>query len=127
MPTLSNGTTTLIPTGDYKAGTYNSQVYTLLVGQSHIVASADRNSWPATGSDVISLTVNVSFDSGNAFQLLLGFTSIGGDITNPWTQIVEAQSHLAMDVPQPDSPNRQIKATATLFTGINTAVSLTVS
>jgi hypothetical protein len=127
MPTLPNGTTTLLPTGNYKVGTFNTQIYTLLVGQSHIVAAADRNKWPDIGSDVVSLTVNVSFDAGATTELLAAFTAGGGDIMDFSGQTVITQSDVRIDVPQPDNPNREVQAIVTTFAALNTAVYVTMS
>jgi hypothetical protein len=126
MPTLPNGTTTLLPTGNYNAGTFNSQVYTLLVGQSHIVVAADRNNWSNIGSDLISLTVNVSFDAGKTTQLLAAFTAGGGDIMDFVGQNVIAQSDVRIDVPQISNPNREVQAIVTTFAALNTAVYVTM-
>jgi hypothetical protein len=126
MPTVPNGTTEIIPTRNYNAGTFSTQPWDLQVGQSQITIMADRNGWPDTGADVISLRFDISF-GGGPVQVLAGFTARGGDLINPWTGQLLAQSSFSTNIPQPENPNRQITATATIFSRINTAASMTVT
>jgi cyclophilin family peptidyl-prolyl cis-trans isomerase len=126
MPTLPNGTTTLLPTGNYKAGTFTSPVYDLQVNQSQVSVAADRNNWPDTGSDVVSVVVSLSFDNWTTQQVLAGFTAPGGNLTDPWGGS-GAQSWFSVEIPQPENPNRQVKADVTTYARINTAVHVTVS
>lgn len=127
MPTLANGTTEVIPRRNYNEGTFATpSTWTLQTGQSKLTMMADRNSWPDTGADVVKVQFDISYDGGTTRQLLGSFTARGGDITNPWTGAVETQSSFSLALPQPDNPNRSLFGAATIYTRINTAVSLTV-
>ena len=127
MLILPNGTTQVIPTGDYAAGTHQSPVASLQAAQSHITIMADRNSWPDTGADVVSLTCDISFDGGSTFSFLAGFTARGGNLTNPFTGQPQTISSFSISVPQIGNANRQLRLNATLSTALNTAASVTVS
>jgi hypothetical protein len=124
---LQNGTTQVLQTRNYNPGTFTSPALDMQVGQSKVTMAADRNSWPDTGSDVIKVLFEVSLDGGTNWQLLGAFIAAGGTVINPWTQQPQTQSTFTVDVPQPDNTTRQIRASATVFSRINTAVSITVS
>lgn len=127
MPTLPNGKTVALATQTYQPGTFTSPVLSLAAGQSTITIEAARNSWPDTGTDVLSLVFNLSFDSGSTWQLLVGFTARGGDIINPFTHVLETKSSFTASIPQPENTNRRVQAVATIITAINTSVSVTVN
>jgi hypothetical protein len=127
MATLPTGKTVALPAQTYQPGTHTSPKLSLAVGQSSIEIEAARNSWPDTGSAVVSVVVNISFDAGNTFQLLAGFTAGGGDVINPFTKTLETKSSFGVPIPQPQNANRQVQAIATIFSAINTSVSVTVN
>jgi len=127
MATLPDGTTQVIPTGTYPAATHVSPAVSLTPTQSKITVTADRNSWPDTGSNVVSLTVDISFNGGLTFSFLCGFTAVGGNSTNPFTGLPQTTSGFSMALPQVGNANRQLRVSITLFVSLNTAASVTVS
>lgn len=127
MAVLQNGTTQVLPTRNYNAGTTNVPAQELQIGQSKINIAMDRNNWPDNGGNVVECRFDISYDNGATKQLLAGFGCAGGNIVNPWTNQVQAQSSVELAIPQPENPNRQITAIVTVYVRINTAVYVTVS
>jgi hypothetical protein len=126
LATLPNGTTVILPTMDYSAGTYNQNL-NLSVGQKHIVATADRNNWPISPAVVAGMTVNISFDGGKTSQLLFSYATGGGVVNDFVTGQPLTTTTASIDVPQPSNPNRQITLIVTTYVTLNTSVAVTMS
>lgn len=123
MPALVKDTrTTLLPTQTVQPGAFNSPVYDVPAGVTRIEASVDRNAWPDTGADVVSVTVEQSLDGGNAWDLLVKFTSRGGVALDKLGNAL-ARSYVIANV----APGSKVRASAAVISAINTRVELLVS
>ena len=127
MATLPDGTTTVLQKRVYQAGTFISPAVSLSPTQSHITITAERDSWPDTGSNVVSASITISYDAGSTWLQLCSFAASGGDIINPWTHQIEPVSSLAIDLPQVGNQNRQVQVAATVAVSLTTAVTITVT
>jgi hypothetical protein len=115
------------PRANYPAGQYpSSQNVSLTVGQSTLLVSASRQSWTSIGSDVVKVEIDISFDGGTTWQLLIGFTASGGTVLDP-NSVQATQSSASIGIPQPDNPNRVIRALMQTFTTLSTLVQVTVN
>jgi hypothetical protein len=127
MARKSKTTSEITPFGTYPPGTYTPPNVNLKRGQTTATATATRQNWPDIGSDVISMTVNISFDGGNTWQLLVGFTARGGDLINPATGMAVTESAVTTSLPQPNNPNRVISSVITTYVTLNSTVAVTVN
>jgi hypothetical protein len=73
------------------------------------------------------MTVNISFDGGTTFHLLLGFTAAGGNLIDPFTQQPIIASTATTALPQPSNPNRVVGGSITTFATLTSSVSVTVN
>jgi hypothetical protein len=128
IPTATSGKSLKAaqPRATYPPGTYPLQKYNLSKGQTSASASATRQNWPDIGEDVLSLILNISFDSGNTWQLLLGFTAAGGNLIDMDGKAVTTSTASTI-LPQPDNPNRQLSGTVTIFATLTSTVTVTVN
>ena len=116
-----------LATKTYQPGVYTSPKLLLSPTQSQITLTAARNNWPDTGADVLSISANASFDGGQTWSFLSGFTAPGGAIVNPWTGQTETASSFMIGIPQVGNANRMVQVIATVITAINASVSVTVN
>lgn len=125
MPTKPKftGSVPMIITGTYVAGTYQATTV-IPVNISTVMFIADRNSWPNTGADVITVTIDVSTDGGQNWTFYAGFTSAGGDIINDRGQTL-SQTFGEFTIPQ-SLWGATARVTCNLAVTLNTQISVLV-
>lgn len=115
--------TTVLPLHTYPAGTA-SGTSAIASGLNLITIQATRNSWPATGSDVISCNAEISYDNGITFEFLAGFTTSGGDIFR--RGVLQGQSNIEIPLPRPELSTRVVRVTLTTFVKLQTSIAIQV-
>ena len=112
---------------NYPPGTYTSGNIKLKATDSSATGTCTRNNWATVTGDIASLTINISFDGGTTWQLLVGFTTAGGNPIDPATGLPAAASSVTASIPQVGNPNRILKGTLQVFSQLTTTVSYSVS
>lgn len=98
------------------------------VGMTKCVVRLPRNGWPvrpgvAKAGEVVEATVEISFDGGQTWPFLRGVGSHGGDYFNRRGDLV-VETTLSFDVPEPDNPQRRVRATLETHVPLTTRVDL---
>ena len=113
---MTTTTTVLLPLNNYGPGSFNGSV-AVPVGVYHATLIAKRDNWPDIGGDILSLSLDVSYDNGSTWQFLVSATTPGGVPGLPYTKI-------GTSIPQPLNANRRIRGTVSLGTVISTEIKL---
>ena len=123
MPTFVKGVpTTLLPSNTYAPAARQSQVFTVPASITSVKVEAWRNSWPVTGSDVITIAVEHSTDDGATWEELVSFSAPGGDLPAKGGGIL-AKSFVTTQLFTGD----QVRLTGENFVTLNTQIDVTVS
>lgn len=74
-----------------------------------------RNGWqarPGHGKDaeVIECSIELSYDGGNTWEFFVGFGAPGGDLFDRRGDLL-VESSVQLSLPQPEHPNRLVRAT----------------
>lgn len=123
MPTFVKGVpTTLLPSNTYSPAARQSQVFTVPASISSVKVEAWRNSWPVTGVNVITVSVEHSTDGGDTWEPLLTFAAPGGDLPAKGGGIL-AKSFGTTQL----FPGEQVRLTGENFVLLNTQIDVTVN
>jgi hypothetical protein len=110
---------------DYPAGLDRSADMPLDVGVTRIQLTLTRVNWPDLGAEsVVEAMLEISLDGGQTWPVLAGFTTLGGQ------SMMDGQpvniSACNCPVPQPQNPNRRVRARVTTAAQIRTALTVEV-
>jgi hypothetical protein len=94
------------------------------LGQTKYEVYASREAWPITGGNVIQVTAEISFDGGENWEHLVGFTADGVDRIDPNSGLMGTESGATVTLPEPDNPNRRIRTKMNVLTPLKTAVNV---
>lgn len=124
--------TITVPSRSYNPGTRTVTIPNLSTDDNGIKIVLTRESWAATGSDVISGIISGSNDAGATWFELTRFSYVGGDLTNPRTglpittcgpTVYWPETYDAQGVAIPHRPG-QVKADLTNTVTLTTAITL---
>lgn len=100
----------VLPSQVYQAARHDSEVIEIPVGTDKHVVSVSRESWPDTGASVIEVSALCSFDGGLTWMFAGGFTAHGGESPPHFrTGLPQAESFMAIPLPDLDNPLRRLK------------------
>ena len=110
----------------YAAGTRTVGPRDIPQGYTTLTATLTRESWPDTGSDVVTVRVDISYDGGATWILNhVGFTASGGNLTNRQGQAT-TESRVIVPIPEPTSTTRQLRITVTNAVTLTTGITVDI-
>lgn len=106
----------VITKADITPGTTDTSTFKIPVGATKISLNIDRSDL-MDASIAIGVQLFLSLDNGKSWTFWGGFGTSGGQVIDSATDKIATSSSIGVELPEPDNPNRQIKATLTV-TGI---------
>src|SRR3989337_1974847 len=103
----------------HNIGQYVSSAIAIPANSSRMAHKIMRNSWTDTGSDVISVLVEASFDGGSTWPMQWGYTARGGNLTFTRAGSAISYSGIYFSLPDVGNPNRKLRVTIDTLTDIN--------
>ena len=103
----------------HNTGRYTSSVIAMPANSSRMAHKIMRNSWTDTGSDVVSVLVEASFDGGSTWPVQWGYTARGGNLTFTRDGSAISYSGIYFSLPDVGNPNRKLRVTIDTLTDIN--------
>lgn len=114
----------VLPEGNYQPGVYHFEPITVPKETQQLTVTAKREQWPDTGEDVVSIKIDYSNDGGKTWKNLFGFNSMGGQMVDRKTGIVQVQSWVEFNVPDLGSSDRQIRGRLETYTALTTELKI---
>jgi len=109
-----------LPRQVYAAGTYSIPSTSIPDGLTTLKATLQRNSWPDTGSNVISASFDISYDGGATWPETWAYTAAGG--VTVYKGNVDPVS--TMTIPLKAGTGRRLRGMVTLFVSLDTSVTV---
>lgn len=115
-----------VPSNVYAAGPRSFGPAPMALGVIEIKATFTRENWPLTNVDpVLTVSVEASLDGGATFPFSAATTWRGGIVVNSRTGVPNASESISLrGIPEPDNPNRMIRASVDVLSQLRTAVTL---
>lgn len=110
----------LLPLSTLYTGTEYTSEIPIPQGLQFYKYSMARGGWTDTGSDVVSVMIEISLDGGLTWPVVRGFTARGGNLVNKTGQILP-YSGIRFELPEIDNPNRKVRVKRNVFTNLTTS------
>ena len=108
-------------TATHNIGQYASSAIAIPANSSRMAHKIMRNSWVDTGSDVISVLVEASFDGGSTWPMLWGYTARGGNLVSGGDGSPITYSAIDFLFPDVGNANRRLRVTINTLASLNLA------
>lgn len=124
MPTT---TLTTVPNQRYARGSHSFGPIGIPAGAEHVTIALTRENWPDIGGDVVGVLTEASYDGGNTWTTLVGFTTRGGELRllngaiAPVSSVTGTLDALALPPTM-----RQVRGLVTVERAIDSAITITV-
>lgn len=113
---MTTQTIHLLPLNTYSAGNYSGSA-AVPVGVKRAAIRLYRDNWPDTGGNIVSFSLDVSFDGGSTWEFLASATAAGGEPNG-------IESKIGVLLKDDQNNQRRVRGTVQLGTDISTRVDL---
>jgi hypothetical protein len=116
--------TDLVKNVTWDAGVRNFGPFNLPDGSNGFTLELSRDNWPAIGSDVVKIKMDLSMDGGSTWiDTWVGFSTTGGDLLDRQGAIIPT-SNISRQLPP--GTGRKIRVEVTTFATISTTLSISL-